>query len=169
MSALLDRLGAWYQSREEREQRVLRWGGAAAVLIVVLGSLWQLHAAVQRVADRVERKRMDLAFAQAASAEILAAGPLRAAAPGAGADAPLVVLVDGAAREAGLAAQLGASEAVPPNGMRVRFNAASFDALVAMTARLAQQHGVGVAAASVERGAEPGKVNATLTLQSGGR
>jgi type II secretory pathway component PulM len=33
-----------------------------------------------------------------------------------------------------------------------------------MTARLAQQQGISVSAASVERTAEPGRVNATLTL-----
>lgn len=158
----LDRLRQWYAGLAERDQRVLRWGTAAAVVILFVGGLWQAQSAVARTRDAVERKRLDLAFMQAASAEIIAAGPARAMASG----EPLLVIVDRAARDSGLAASIGASEPVPPAGLRVRFSAASFDALVAMTARLAQQYGVGVAAASVERGAEPGAVNATLTFRS---
>jgi general secretion pathway protein M len=161
----LEQLQQWFQAREPREQRILVWGGCAAIAIVLFGSLWQFNSAVARTRDNVERKRLDLAFMQAASAEIIAAGPLRTAAA---TGESIVVIVDRAAREAGLAQSLGASEAVPPDGLRVRFNAASFDALVAMTARLAQQHGIAVSTASVERAAEPGSVNATFTLRPAG-
>lgn len=157
------RLRDWYQAREPREQQVLFWGGIAALAILLMGSLWKLDSSVDRARAEVERKRLDLAFMQAASAEILAAGPVRMAAS---TSEPLVVIVDRAARESGLAQALGASEGVAPDGLRVRFNAAPFDALVAMTARLAQQHGVFVSTASVERAAEPGSVNATFTLRS---
>lgn len=161
----LQQVQQWYQSRDPREQRILLWGACAAIAIVLIGSLWQVNSAVARKRDSVERKRSDLAFMQAASAEIIAAGPLRTATAN---GEPLVVLVDRAAREAGLAQSLGASEAVPPDGLRVRFNAASFDALVAMTARLAQQHGIAVSTASVERAADAGSVNATFTLRPAG-
>jgi general secretion pathway protein M len=162
-NAALVKLRDWYQAREPREQQVLLWGGIAALAILLFGSLWQLDSSVDRARADVERKRLDLAFMQAASAEIIAAGPVRMAA---NTGEPLVVIVDRAARESGLAQALGASEGVPPDGLRVRFNAAPFDALVAMTARLAQQHGVSVSTASVERAAEPGSVNATFTLRS---
>lgn len=162
-NAALVKLRDWYQAREPREQQVLLWGGIAALAILLFGSLWQLDSRVDRARADVERKRLDLAFMQAASAEIIAAGPVRMAA---NTGEPLVVIVDRAARESGLAQALGASEGVPPDGLRVRFNAAPFDALVAMTARLAQQHGVSVSTASVERAAEPGSVNATFTLRS---
>lgn len=160
--ASVDRLRRWYDGLAERDRRVLRWGVAAALVILVVGALWQTQAAVARTRDAVERKRLDLAFMQAASAEIIAAGPSRPL----GSEEPLLVLVDRAAREAGLAGSIGASEPVAPDGLRVRFGAASFDSLVAMTARLAQQHGVAVTAANVDRGAEPGAVNATLTFRS---
>ncbi len=159
--APLDRWRRWYDSLAVRDQRVLLWGGALALAILVLGGLWQAQSAVGRMRDAVERKRLDLGFMQAASAEIIAAGPPLAVASG----ESLLVVVDRAAREAGLAGAIAVSESVPPDGLRIRLNGASFEALVAMTARLAQQHGVGVAAASVERGAEPGTVNATLTFQ----
>jgi general secretion pathway protein M len=161
----LGQLQRWFQSREPREQRMLSWGAAAALAIVLIGSLWQLNSAVARTRDNVERKRLDLAFMQAASAEIIAAGPVRTVAAS---GESIVVIVDRAAREAGLAQSLGASEAVPPDGLRVRFNAASFDALVAMTARLAQQHGIAVSTASVERAADAGNVNAIFTLRPAG-
>jgi general secretion pathway protein M len=156
-------LQSWFAQREPREQRILVIGGFAAALIIILGGLLALRGAVAAAQARVDRKQQDLAFLQRGSAEVLAAGPVR---PGAGSSEPIVVVVDRAAREAGLAESLGSSEAVPPSGLRVRFNAASFDALVGMTARLAQQQGISVSAASVERTAEPGRVNATLTLRS---
>jgi general secretion pathway protein M len=156
-------LQSWFAQREPREQRILLIGGVAAVLILLVGGLLALRGAVDAAQARVDRKQQDLAFLQSASAEVLAAGPVR---PGAVSSEPIVVVVDRAAREAGLAESLGSSEAVPPSGLRVRFNAASFDALVGMTARLAQQQGIAVSAAAVERTAEPGRVNATLTLRS---
>jgi general secretion pathway protein M len=162
---MLERVRQWYDTREAREQRVLVTGACAAIGIVLIGSLWQLNSAVARTRDSVERKRLDLAFMQAASAEIIAAGPVRTAVAS---GESIVVIVDRAAREAGLAQSLGASEAVPPDGLRVRFSAASFDALVAMTARLSQQHGIAVTTASVERAAEAGNVNATFTLRPAG-
>ena len=156
-------LQAWYAQREPREQSILLIGGVAALLIVFVGGLLALRGSVTAAQSRVERKQQDLAFLQSASAEVIAAGPLR---PSAGSAEPIVVIVDRAAREAGLAESLGSSESVPPSGLRVRFNGASFDALVGMTARLAQQQGIAVTAATVERTAEPGRVNASLTLRS---
>lgn len=161
-NAAIDRLRRWYESLAERDQRLLRWGAVLALAIVSVGGLWQAQSSVARTREAVERKRLDLAFVQAASAEILAAGPIRTA----GSAEPLLVLVDRAAREAGLAAAIVSSESIAPDGLRVRLDAASFDSLVAMTARLAQLHGVVVAAASVERGAAEGTVNATLTFRS---
>jgi general secretion pathway protein M len=161
--AALASLQSWYSQREPREQRILLLGGIAAVAIIIVAALLLLRGSVDAAQSRVERKQQDLAFLQSGSAEVLAAGPVRG---GGASSEPIVVVVDRAAREAGLAESLGSSEAVPPNGLRVRFNAASFDALVGMTARLAQQQGIAVTAAAVERTAEPGRVNATLTLRS---
>lgn len=156
-------LQSWYSQREPREQRILLWGGMAAIAIIILAALLALRGSVSAAQARVDRKQKDLAFLQSGSAEVLAAGPVRVG--GASAE-PIVVIVDRAAREAGLAESLGSSEAVPPNGLRVRFNSTSFDALIGMTARLAQQQGIAVTAAAVERTTEPGRVNATLTLRS---
>lgn len=161
-SALVS-LQSWFSQREPREQRILLIGGLAAALIIIIGGMLALRGFVNAAQARVDRKQQDLAFLQSGSAEVLAAGPVRT---GAISSEPIVVVVDRSAREAGLAESLGSSEAVPPNGLRVRFNAASFDALIGMTARLAQQQGISVTAAAVERTAEPGRVNATLTLRS---
>ncbi len=159
---LLDRLRRRVDGLDERDRRVLGWGGATALAILVAGGLWQAQSSVARMREAVERKRLDLAFMQAASAEIVAAGPTRAFST----EEPLLVIVDRAARESGLAGAIGASETVPPNALRIRLGGASFDAVVAMTSRLAQQHGVSVVAASIERAAQSGTVNATLTLRA---
>ncbi len=160
----LQGLRDWYAGREPREQRVLLFGGIAALAIVVLGGLWQVRSTVTQLEARVDRKRQDLQFMQAASAEIIAAGPALAnRIVGAPAE-PLVVVLDRAARESGLIDALGSSEAVGA-GLRVRFNAASFDALVGLVTRLSQQNGIVVDSATIERAGAAGTVNATLTLQ----
>jgi type II secretory pathway component PulM len=157
-------LRAWYEGLEQHDRRVLTLGGVVALSIVLLGSMWALNRAVDNARQRTEQKQRDLVFAQNASAEILAAGPVRQ--PGAAGE-PLVVTIDRAARESGLAQSLGATEAVADGVLRVRFNRASFDALISMVARLAQQSGISITAASVERSEDPGAVNASLSLRSG--
>ena len=164
-NAAVQALRDWYAQREPREQRVLQLGAVAALAIIVLGGLWQARSVVTRLEARVERKRGDLQFMEAASAEIIAAGPALANRL-AGPAEPLVVVLDRAARESGLIDALGSSEAVGASGLRVRFNGASFDALVGLVTRLSQQHGIVVDTASIERAATAGTVNATLTLQS---
>jgi len=155
-------LPAWYGNLSQRDHRVLTVGAVLAAAILVVGLVWQLQRSVDAARSSLDQQQRDLEFAQAGSAQILAAGPVRASSS----NEPLVVLVDRAAREAGLAAALGASESAPDGSLRIRFNAASFDALITLVARLGQQHGITIAAASVEPAAETGMVNASLSLRS---
>ncbi len=163
MNALLARLGAWYDARDPRERLMIAWGGSAAAVIMLLAGLLTLQQGVSRARDRVEQKQRDLAFVQAAAAEILAAGPVRPA--GAGAES-LVVVADRATRQAGLVESLSGSEAASDGSLRTSFRAVSFDAFAGMLANLNTQSSVAVQSAEIESTGEPGKVNATVVLRA---
>jgi general secretion pathway protein M len=77
------------------------------------------------------------------------------------------VIVDRSARESGLASALSGSEPGGPGSLSVRLEKAPFDALVGWLARLAQQNGVSVDSAVIERTGAPGLVNANIVLHSG--
>jgi general secretion pathway protein M len=155
----MNKLRAWYAGLQQREQRVVAIGGVAlAVLILVLGILVPLQSAVSNVVKSNETKREDLKWMQANAPEIRAAGQVP---PDTG-EAP-VVLVDRVAREAGLASALRGTQ---PNGtgVRVQLEAAPFDTLVTWLAALDERYGLAIESITVDRGAQPGAVNASITF-----
>lgn len=151
---------AWYNGLEQREQRAVAAGGIAlAFLILVLGILMPLHAAVANLGERNAAKREDLAWMQVNAPEIRAAGAQLPADTG---EAP-VVLVDRVGREAGLA---GALRGTQPSGtgVRVQLEAAPFDTLVTWLATLDERYGFAIESITVDRAARPGVVNASITF-----
>jgi len=123
-----------------------------------LGILVPLQSAVSNVVKSNETKRADLKWMQANAPEIRAAGQVP---PDTG-EAP-VVLVDRVAREAGLASALRGTQ---PNGtgVRVQLEAAPFDTLVTWLATLDERYGLAIETITVDRGAQPGVVNASITF-----
>ena len=79
----------------------------------------------------------------------------------------MIVLIDRTGREAGLGGAIRDQSPSGEHGLRLRLEAASFDALVAWLGNLQQQYGVKVEAATVDAAAAPGLVNASLTLTHG--
>jgi general secretion pathway protein M len=156
----MNKLRAWYAGLQHREQRVVAIGGVAVgVLILVLGILLPLQAAVSSAARLNETKREDLAWMQANAPEIRAAGNQVLADTG---EAP-VVLVDRVGREAGLASALRGTQ---PNGtgVRVQLEAAPFDTLVTWLATLDERYGLAIESITVDRAVRPGAVNASITF-----
>lgn len=154
----VERLRTWYAGLEPREQSTVRWGAIAAAVLVVAGIVLQAHAAVNRAERRVEAKRADLAYVQSVLPE------LRAAPVPQGGGESLVIVVDRTTRDSGLAMALRGTEPAGQASVRVRFEGASFDSMVAWLLRLQREYGVAVQAASFERGGAPGVVNANVTL-----
>jgi general secretion pathway protein M len=156
----MNKLRAWYAGLQQREQRMVAIGSiTVAALILVLGLLMPLQSAVSSAAKSNETKRKDLAWMQVNASEIRAVGNLPAGDTG---EAP-VVLVDRVAREAGLASALRGTQ---PNGtgVRVQLEAASFDALVTWLATLDERFGLAIETITLDRGARPGVVNASITF-----
>jgi len=151
-------LQQWYASLADRERRTVMYGGIAAVVLLVVGGVWKIGAAVDSAEVRVESKRADLAWMQAVA-------PRLRAMPAQRPDEPLPLLVDRTAREAGLAEALSGSDPAGPGALRVRLQGASFDQMVVWLGRLQQERGIVVDSASVDATESEGLVNASLVLR----
>ena len=148
----------WYAGLAPRERRIVLGGGAVAAMILVTGLLWQLEVAVTRASDRVAGKREDLAWIEAET-------PHLRSMPAAHQGESLAIAIDRIARETGLASALIGIEPAQPGALRVRFDAAAFDALVICLARLQQERGTTAEGANVTAASAPGLVNATLVMR----
>jgi general secretion pathway protein M len=156
----MNKLSAWYEGLQPREQRMVSIGGVSvAVLVLLFGILLPLQSAVSNAVARNDAKREDLAWMQMNATEVRAAGGAAAADTG---EAP-VVLVDRVGRESGLGNALRGTQ---PNGtgVRVQLEGAPFDTLVAWLATLDEHYGLAVESITVDRAPRPGIVNASITF-----
>jgi len=157
----LDQLSDYLATRSERERRLLGIGALAAILILVFAIMVPLDRSVAHAKTRLTQKRAALADMQAWAPEIQGSAP-----PGTGGES-LLLIVDRSARESGLDKALAASEPGGQSSLSVRLEKAPFDKLVTWLGRLAQQSGVVVDSATIEKSGGPGEVNAAIVLHSG--
>ncbi|MDB6108079.1 MAG: hypothetical protein JWO52_8078 [Gammaproteobacteria bacterium] len=150
-----------FDTMSEREQRLLKFGGIAAVLILIFGVLIPLDSGVAKARARITQKQADLVWMRNV-APVLAAAPTHSGGTG----ESLIVIVDRSARESGLEKALAGSEPSGPGGIQVRMEKASFDALIGWLSRLSQQNGIGVDGASIDTAGAPGVVNAAIVLRT---
>jgi len=144
-----------------RERRLLLFGAIALAAILIFGMLIPLDRSVTHTQQRLAKKRADLSWMQAVGPRISMLPP-----PAAANGESLLVIVDRSARESGLASALAGSEPGGAGNLSVRLEKAPFDALVGWLARLAQQNGVTVDSAIIEKTGSPGLVNANIVLHS---
>ena len=160
MNELLAKLKAWYGALQQREQRMVAGGALTlAALILVLGVLLPLHAAVTDAVKRVDSRREDYAWMQVNAAEVQSGSGTVFNDTG---EAPMVV-VDRVGREAGLGTALKGTQP-SGSGVRVQLEAAPFDTLVTWLATLDQRYGLAIDSITVDRAARPGIVNANITF-----
>jgi general secretion pathway protein M len=157
---MMDKLRAWYERLETREQRMVSYGGIALALIILFGGiLLPLQSAVSGATSRNETKRQDLVWMRANAAEIRASGNSIAADSG----EPPVVVVDRVGRAAGLTDSLRGTQP-NGNGVRVQLESAPFDTVVTWLATLDQRYGLSIESITVDRTVKPGLVNASITF-----
>ena len=161
-SLSLESLLESYAALSKRERRLLVFGAIAAAAIFLFGVVMPLDRSVAHAQQRLAKKHADLAWMQGVAPEIAAS-----AAPPAANGESLLVIVDRSARESGLASALSGSEPGGPKSLSVRLEKAPFDALIAWLARLAQQNGIVVDSATIEKTGAPGLVNAAIVLHAG--
>jgi len=146
----------------DRERRMVMFGAIAVVLILIVAVVLPLNTTVSKAQNRVAQKQADLIWMQGAIPELSAAGP--AVPRPEPSQESLLITVDRTARESGLAKSLTSSEP-SGTGLRIRLEKAPFDIVVGWLARLADQNGVRVESASIDKSGDAGVVNAGLVLQ----
>jgi type II secretory pathway component PulM len=151
-----------FDTMSEREQRLMKIGGIAAVLILIFGVLLPLDSSVAKARARITKKQADLVWMRNVAPVLAASGPVHTGANG----ESLIVIVDRSARESGLEKALAGSEPNGPGGIQVRMEKASFDAMIGWLSRLSQQNGIGVDGASIDTAGAPGVVNAAVVLRA---
>ncbi len=159
----MNALRQWWDALAPRERlMVSAAGGFALVALVMMGVLRPLAAARLAAETELADKQVVLADIERVAARF---GP-RAA--GAAATQPsgesLVVLVDRTTRSGGIAAYLKRNEPDGQTGIRLRFENAPFDELVAWLGEIQASQGVGVVSATADPGEAAGRVSANIQL-----
>jgi general secretion pathway protein M len=158
----LDALIDAYTALSLRDRRLALVGAVAVLGIVLFSVLIPLDRAVTHARARLEQKRQDLSWMQTVAVPVL-----RSAAPPNPNQEPLLVLVDRSAREAKLDTAMRGSEPGAAGSLSLRLEKAPFDNLVAWLAHLAQQNGVIIDSATIEKTGDTGLVNAAIVLHPG--
>jgi general secretion pathway protein M len=156
----------WFIELSERERWMVLAAGAltlyAVLHLAVFAPLWGGSA---RLSEQVNDHRAVLAELRMAEAAVTAQRGDSRPAPVQDAAQSLVVIVDRTSREAGLGGALRRNQPTPDQGLRVNFEAASFDAMIAWLVVLQGRYGITVESASFDGASAPGLVNATLVLE----
>ncbi len=149
-----------YDTLSAREQQLVKYGGIAAVAILIFGVLLPLDSSVAKAKSRVSKKQADLVWMRGAAPVLATIGPSHQGNNG----ESLLVIVDRSARESGLGTALAGTEPSGPGGIQVRLEKASFDGMIGWLSRLSQQNGIGVDGATIDTSGAPGVVNAAIVL-----
>jgi general secretion pathway protein M len=159
-------IAAWWKGLSMREQRIVAVGGVAAAVLLGWALVWHpLAAKRSELLESVDAQRRDLAYVRVAAAEVerLRATGVRSRADRQGRS--LLALADATARSAGLESALKRVEPVGATSVRVSFEFAGFDPLIAWTESLSRDYGIETTDFSADRADGVGLVNARVTLQ----
>jgi general secretion pathway protein M len=151
-----------YTALTVREQRMVLVGAVALLGIVLFSVLLPLDQAVAKARTRLEQKRADLTWMQTVAVPALRNAPAPSAA-----NESLLVVIDRSAREARLDTAMRGAEQGAGGSLSLRLEKAPFDTLVGWLARLAQQNGVVIESATIEKTGDSGLVNAAIVLKPG--
>ena len=157
---------AWWSALALREQRMLAVGAIVVALMLGWALVW--HPLAQKrgeLRDAVDAQRRDLAYIRVETVEV---ERLRAAGTHSRGDRQgrsLLALADATARAGGLEGALRRVEPVGASSVRVSFESARFDALIAWIENLTRDYGIEATDFSADRADGVGLVNARVTLE----
>ena len=152
----------WFAGLEPRERAFVLAGAICGALIVLWGSIWApLGSRAAELADTVDGKQRMLVTLQRARSLAASGSPQIDAS----ARQSLVLLVDQTHRSYGLEGSLVRNQPDGSNGIRVTFQDAAFDGLVAWLGTLHSNYGVAVESATIDSARATGIVNATVVLR----
>lgn len=153
----------WLAGLQARERLMVVGGAVLGVVIVFWGLVWTpLDSLTAELTDSVASKQqMAASLARARSMAPATGGPRL--------DAPtrqsLVLLVDQTHRSYGLDGALVRNQPDGADGIRVTFQDAAFDGLIAWLGTLQSSYGIGVESATIDGARTTGIVNATVVLR----
>jgi general secretion pathway protein M len=156
-------LQEYWSGLQPREQKMLGGGGVALVLILLYALIIDpISTELTRLRVSVTAQQEELAWMRQAAIEVkslMRSSPRTTGRSGQSA----MSAIDATARKFGLGKSL---KQLSPNGgkVRVRLEAASFDAMLKWLGELSEKQGIGVDSLNMERLADPGLVNATVVL-----
>lgn len=152
----------WFADLEPRERAILIGGATIAAIIVAWGLIWNpISTRTVELSDAVATKQSMLATLQRARAVAAPGGQLVDAST----RQSLVLLVDQTHRSYGLDGTLVRNQPDGADGIRVTFQEASFDGLIAWLGTLQGSYAVAVETATIDGGRQAGIVNATFVLR----
>jgi general secretion pathway protein M len=161
----MEQIKAWYRALQPRERLLVVSAGAVIAFLLVIALLFgPLASSLRTQQERVANKQQDLVWMRSVSNSVRT---MAAAQTSGISGESLVVLINRTAQQAGITGALTNQAPQGDNGIRIRLEGASFDAMVAWLGVLDQQYGVRVDNASMDRGDKIGVVNASLMLARG--
>jgi type II secretory pathway component PulM len=161
MDELLAQAKNWFRGLARREQYAVLAGAGAILALLVFAAWMPVERRVSRLEDSVRTKQADLVWLQSVAPQL---GALRNAPSNSGGPS-LVVLVDGVARETGIARSVAGSQPGDDGTLSVRLEQVPFDSLINWAGELVQHHGVRVVSANIDGGAAVGQVSASFVLR----
>jgi general secretion pathway protein M len=161
----MEQIKVWYRALQPRERLlVVSAGAVVAVFLLIMVLFGPLAISLRTRQERVANKQQDLVWMRSVSNSVRM---MAASQPSGMSGESLVVLINRTAQQAGITGALTNQAPQGENGIRIRLEGASFDAMVAWLGVLDQQYGIRVDNASMDRGDKIGVVNASLMLARG--
>jgi general secretion pathway protein M len=158
----VDALRNWLDQLEPRERLLVLLASALMVLaIIVIGGLRPLLASADRNAQRVDDQQQLLTEIEQVAARL---GPQRGGNVAAADGDSLVLVVDRSTRARNLGGYLKRNQPDGDATIRLRFERAPFDDLVAWLGELQNQYSISVVSANIDASNETGRVNCNLIL-----
>ncbi len=148
---------------QPRERQLVIAATALLVLFIAYLLLWQPYGGqrLHTLRDKIAEQRATLAWMQQAA---LRAQQLRGAVQ-TGSGQSLMTMIDQTAKKHDLGTAMKRIEPAGDHSVRVWLEQASFDTLVDWLDELNRSHNVHVQLITLDREAEPGRVNARITLE----
>ena len=156
----------WFANLEQREQWMVGVGGVVVLVIVLWAFIWMpLNQGQARLESSVDIWQRALSDIRGIAAQGVQSGDAGRARP-VGANETPIVIVDRTLRERSLNNSVQRQTDVP-NGIRIVFENVPFDQLVVWLGELYSNYGLAVQQGDLATSSrnEPGRINATLTLE----
>ncbi|HEY6645466.1 type II secretion system protein GspM [Povalibacter sp.] len=160
----MQKLQDWFRTLKPRERAVVLGGGVIVVVVALYTlALAPFYKTLHERSERVQHMEADLTWMRSVAGEVQALGANQLVSAGPS-DESLVVLIDRTARECGIGSSLTGQTPNGDSGIRVRLEAAPFNALVKCVGNLQQVHAISIEQATFDKASRPGLVNASLVL-----